>query len=310
MNLQQLRYLREIVRQDFNVSAAAKVLHTVQPGVSSQIRRLEDELGLPIFERHGRRLTGLTTAGRAIAAMAERALREIDQMREVSADLANEETGQLAIATTHTQARYALPKTIRRFIEQYPRINLQMHQGSPSQIAQWVISGVADLGIATEGLQHRRELVALPYYHWSHCLIAPPGLPILRRHPMTLEAIAEYPIVTYDPSVAGRQRIDEAFAARGLRPHIAFTAIDSDVIKTYVEIGLGIGLVARMAFDPERDGNLRMRDVSDLFAPCTTYVALPRRRPLPPPLLRFIDLLDAGIDATTIEEAVGGEQKN
>ena len=292
MNLQQLRYLREIVRQGFNISSAARALHTVQPGISSQIRRLEDELGLPIFERRGRRLTGLTSAGRAVAAMAERALREIDRMHELGAELADEEIGELAIATTHTQARYALPKTIRRFIEQYPRIRLQMHQGSPSQIAEWVISGVADIGIATEGLHPHEGLETLPYYHWSHCLIAPPGLPILRRHPMTLEAIAEYPIVTYDPAVAGRHRIDEAFAARGLRPHIAFTAIDSDVIKTYVEIGLGIGLVARMAFDPERDANLRMRDVSDLFTPCTTYIALPRGRPIPLPLQRFIDLLD------------------
>ncbi len=304
MNLQQLRYLREIVRQDYNISSAARVLHTVQPGISSQIRHLEEELGISIFKRHGRRLTGLTNAGMAITAMAERALREIDQMRAISAELACEESGQLAIATTHTQARYALPGTIRQFIEQYPHINLQMHQGSPTQIAQWVASGVADIGIATEGLQQRRELVTLPYYHWHHCLIAPPGLPILRQQPLTLQAIAEYPIVTYDHAVAGRQHIDEAFAAEGLKPPIAFTAIDSDVIKTYVEIGLGIGLIARMAFDPERDSNLRMRDASDLFAPCTTYIALHRRQSLSPHLYRFIHLLSEDLDRQTIDRAL------
>jgi LysR family transcriptional regulator, cys regulon transcriptional activator len=304
MNLQQLRYIREVVRQDFNISAASETLHTAQPGISHQIKRLEDELGVAIFDRHGKRLTGLTQPGRAVVAMAERILREIEQMRELSAEFAHEETGQLAIATTHTQARYSLPKVIRQFIERYPHISLQIHQGRPDQIAQWVARGVADIGLATEGLMNSPDLIALPCYEWNHCLIAPPGLPLLRKHPLTLDDIAEYPIVTYDKAIAGRERIDEAFANRAIRPKIALSAIDSDVIKTYVEIGLGVGIIARMAFDPERDPNLRMLDASHLFAASTSYIAL--RRGLPPRnfLYAFIAMLSPQLDRATIDEAM------
>jgi len=304
MNLQQLRYIREVVRQDFNISAASEILHTAQPGISHQIKRLEDELGVAIFDRHGKRLTGLTQPGRAVVAMAERILREIEQMRELSAEFAHEETGQLAIATTHTQARYSLPKVIRQFIERYPHISLQIHQGRPDQIAQWVARGIADIGLATEGLMNSLDLIALPCYEWNHCLIAPPGLPLLRKHPLTLDDIAEYPIVTYDKAIAGRERIDEAFANRAIRPKIALSAIDSDVIKTYVEIGLGVGIIARMAFDPERDPNLRMLDASHLFGTSTSYIAL--RRGLPPRnfLYAFIAMLSPQLDRATIDEAM------
>jgi len=303
VNLQQLRYVREVVRRDFNISAASGTLYTAQPGISHQIKRLEEELGIPIFERHGKRLTGLTQPGQAIVAMAERILREIEQMHELSAEFAHEETGQLSIATTHTQARYALPRVIRQFIERYPHISLQIHQGRPDQIAQWVARGVADIGIATEGLMNSSDLIALPCYEWNHCLIAPPGLPLLRKHPLTLDDIAEYPIVTYDKAIAGRERIDEAFAKYALRPKIALSAIDSDVIKTYVEIGLGVGIVARMAFDPERDTNLRMLDASHLFASSTSYIAL--RRGLPPRdfLYTFMDMLSPRLNRATIDEA-------
>jgi len=304
MNLQQLRYIREVVRQGFNISAASETLYTAQPGISHQIKRLEEELGVAIFDRHGKRLTGLTQPGRAVVAMAERILREIEQMRELSAEFANEEIGQLSIATTHTQARYALPAVIRRFIERYPHISLQIHQGRPDQIVQWVARGIADIGLATEGLMNSPDLIALPCYEWNHCLIAPPGLPLLRKQPLTLDDIAEYPIVTYDKAIAGRERIDEAFANRAIRPRIALSAIDSDVIKTYVEIGLGVGIVARMAFDPERDSNLRMLDASHLFAASTSYIAL--RRGLPPRnfLYTFIAMLSPQLDRTTIDEAM------
>lgn len=303
MNLQQLRYIREVVRQDFNISAASETLHTAQPGISHQIKQLEDELGISIFDRHGKRLTGLTQPGRTIAAMAERVLREIEQMRALSAEFAHEETGLLSIATTHTQARYALPQVIRQFIERYPNISLQIHQGRPDQIAQWVSRGIADIGFATEGLLNSPDLIALPCYEWNHCLIAPPGLPLLRKQPLTLDDIAEYPIVTYDKAVAGRERIDEAFAKHGVRPKIALSAIDSDVIKTYVEIGLGVGIVARMAFDPERDSNLRMLDAGHLFASSTSYIAL--RRGLPPRefLYTFMEMLSPRLDRATIDEA-------
>ncbi len=303
MNLNQLRYIREISRNGLNISAASQRLHISQPGISQQLHMLETELGIVIFERRGKRLSGLTRQGEAVVALAERALREIEQIREIRAEFSNEETEKLSIATTHTQARYVLPTAIREFIEQYPRISLQIHQGSPGQIAEWVTDGVADIGIATEGLLETRDLVTLPCYKWNHCIIAPPGLPLLRLHPLTLEAIAEYPVVTYDVAVAGRSRIDEAFDARGLKPRIVLTAIDSDVIKTFVEIGLGIGIVARMAYAPDQDPNLRMRDASHLFGASTSHVALPRNQPLKPFLSGFIRILAPNIDPDTLEQA-------
>ena len=305
MNLQQLKYLREVARCGLNISTAANVLHTAQPGISNQIRQLEDELNIQIFERNGKRLVGITQPGRAVLAMAERVLREIENIRQVGYEFTHDANGSLSIATTHTQARYALPPVIKTFTEQYPNIRLHIHQGNPTQIAQMVVSGAADLAIATEGMDEFEDIVVLPCYQWNHCLVAPPGLPILREEPLTLKAIAAYPIVTYELAFAGRMRINDAFSEAGLRPNVVLAAIDADVIKTYVELGLGVGLIASMAYDKERDTNLRMRDVSHLFAPSMTRIGLRRAAHLRGFTYAFIEMFAAHLDRRAVDEAMG-----
>jgi LysR family cys regulon transcriptional activator len=306
MNFQQLRYVREIARCGLNISAAAQVLNTAQPGISNQIRQLEEELGIQIFERNGKRLVGITQPGRAVLAMAERVLRELEHIRQVGFEYTDEVGGSLSIATTHTQARYALPPVIKTFVERYPNVRLHLHQGDPMQIAQLAASGVADIAIATEGIDLFEDLVVMSCYDWNHCVIAPPGLPILRDLPLTLEKIAEYPIVTYDFSFAGRIKINEAFERAGLRPNVVFSAIDSDVIKTYVEIGIGIGLMASMAFNPERDTNLRMLDASHLFEPCTTRLGVRRGSQLRGYMYAFIEMFAPQLDRQTVDRAMTG----
>ncbi len=304
MNFQQLRYVREIARCGLNISAAAQVLNTAQPGISNQIRQLEKELRVQIFERNGKRLVGITQPGRAVLAMAERVLRELEHIRQVGFEYTDEVGGSLSIATTHTQARYALPPVIKTFVERYPNVRLHLHQGDPMQIAQLAASGVADIAIATEGIDLFEDLVMMPCYDWNHCVIAPPGLPILRDQPLTLEKIAEYPIVTYDFSFAGRIKINEAFERAGLRPNVVFSAIDSDVIKTYVEIGIGIGLMASMAFNSERDTNLRMLDASHLFEPCTTRLGVRRGSQLRGYMYAFIEMFAPQLDRQTVDRAM------
>lgn len=305
MNLQQLRYLREIARCGLNISTAANVLHTAQPGISNQIRQLEDELNIQIFERNGKRLVGITQPGRAVLAMAERVLREIENIKQIGYEFTHDANGSLSIATTHTQARYALPPVIKTFKESYPNIRLHIHQGNPTQIAQMVVSGAADLAIATEGMDEFEDIVVLPCYQWNHCLVAPPGLPILREEPLTLEAIAAYPIVTYELAFAGRMRINDAFSEAGLRPNVVLAAIDADVIKTYVELGLGVGLIASMAYDEKRDVNLRMRDVGHLFAPSTTRIGLRRGAHLRGFTYAFIEMFASHLDRRAVDEAMG-----
>lgn len=304
MNFQQLRYVREIARCGLNISAAAQVLNTAQPGISNQIRQLEEELKIQIFERNGKRLVGITQPGRAVLAMAERVLRELEHIRQVGFEYTDDVGGSLSIATTHTQARYVLPRVIKAFVERYPNVRLHLHQGDPMQVAQLAASGVADVAIATEGIDLVEDLVMMPCYDWNHCVIAPPGLPILRDHPLTLEKIAQYPIVTYDFSFAGRIKINDAFERAGLRPNVVFSAIDSDVIKTYVEIGIGIGLMAAMAFDPERDTNLRMLDASHLFEPCTTRLGLRRGIPLRGYVYSFIEMFSPQLDRQAVDRAM------
>jgi LysR family cys regulon transcriptional activator len=305
MNLQQLKYLREVARCGLNISTAANVLHTAQPGISNQIRQLEDELNIQIFERNGKRLVGITQPGRAVLAMAERVLREIEHIKQIGYEFSHDASGSLSIATTHTQARYALPPVIKAFTAEYPNIRLHIHQGNPTQIAQMVVSGAADIAIATEGMDEFEDIVVLPCYQWNHCLVAPPGLPILRVEPLTLEAIAAYPIVTYELAFAGRMRINDAFSEAGLRPNVVLAAIDADVIKTYVELGLGIGLIASMAYDEKRDSNLRMRDVSHLFAPSTTRIGLRRGAHLRGFTYAFIEMFASHLDRRSVDEAMG-----
>ncbi|BBP04453.1 CysB family transcriptional regulator [Sulfuriferula plumbiphila] len=274
MKIQQLRYLHEVARQGLNVSLAAEKLHTSQPGVSKQIQLLEEELGVDILVRHGKRVTGITEPGQKILAITERILREAENLKRVGADFTNETHGSLSIATTHTQARYALPSVIKTFSERYPGVQLRLHQGNPAQIVEMVLSGEADIAIATEAIALHDELVTLPCYQWNRCVIVQPDHPLLGEPTLTLERIADYSIITYDFAFAGRSQINKAFMERNLSPNVVLTAIDADVIKTYVGIGLGIGIMASMAFDPGRDQNLRAIDASHLFEPSTTRIGI------------------------------------
>jgi LysR family transcriptional regulator, cys regulon transcriptional activator len=304
MNLQQLRYLREVVRNGLKISDAAEALYTSQPGVSKQIKLLEEELGMEIFVRSGKRIVAVTEPGKAIIEIAGRILHETENLRHVSEEFQAQDSGTLTIATTHTQARYALPPVVRQFIRRYPKVRLNLHQGSPTQIAQQVLEGAADLAIATESLAGYDDLVALPCYEWHHCIITPPKHPLLAEKKLTLEKIAQYPIITYDFAFSGRGKINAAFEARGLAPNVVLTAIDADVIKTYVELGLGIGIVAQMAFIPERDRHLRMIEAPGLFQPSTTRIAIRKNEYLRGYAFDFIELFAPGLSRNTVEKAI------
>lgn len=304
MKIQQLRYLYEVARQGLNVSLAAEKLHTSQPGVSKQIQLLEEELGVDILVRHGKRVTGITEPGQTILAIAERILRETENLKRVGADFTNETHGSLSIATTHTQARYALPSVIKTFSERYPGVQLRLHQGNPSQIVEMVLSGEADIAIATEAIALQDELVTLPCYQWNRCVITQPGHPLLSERMLTLERIAEYPIITYDFAFAGRSQINKAFAERNLSPTVVLTAIDADVIKTYVELGLGIGIMASMAFDPERDRNLHSIDADHLFEPSTTKIGIRRNTYLRGYTYAFMEMFAPHLDRNAVDTAM------
>lgn len=306
MNLQQLRYLNEIVRQGLKISDAADALYTSQPGVSKQIKLLEDELGIEIFVRNGKRITAVTEPGKAILEIAERILHDTDNLKQVSEEFRAQDSGTLTIATTHTQARYALPPVVRQFIKRYPKVQLGLHQGNPTQIAQQVLSGEADIAIATESLMLYDELVTLPCYEWHHCVIAPPNHPLLAEKKLTLEKLAQYPIITYDFAFSGRGKINAAFQAKKLTPNIVLTAIDADVIKTYVELGLGIGIVAHMAYVPERDKHLRMMDAAHLFAPSTTRIAIRKNEYLRGYTYDFIELFAPHLTHGVVSKAMHG----
>ncbi|WP_018149999.1 HTH-type transcriptional regulator CysB [Leeia oryzae] len=272
MKLQQLRYMVEVAKQGLNVSDAAEKLHTSQPGISKQVRLLEDELGIEVFIRHGKRVVGITKPGKAVLEISERILREASNLKRVGDEFSSQNAGSLTIATTHTQARYALPSVIQQFLKAYPNVSLSIKQGSPTQICEMVLSGEADLAIATEGIELFKELVMLPCYQWNRSVIVPEGHRLLDFSEITLEDIAKYPLVTYDFAFSGRSKMQKAFHAAGLEPNIVLTAIDADVIKTYVSLGLGVGIVATMAFEPARDVGLRAIDASHLFEPSTTRI--------------------------------------
>ena len=306
MNLQQLRYLCAVVDHGLNVSGAAEALYTSQPGISKQVRLLEEELGVRVFVRHGKRLAALTPAGEAVVTTARRALRELENLRRVGAEFHNEDVGELAIATTHTQARYVLPPVIRDFAERYPRVKVILHQGNPEQVAAQTASGEVDIGIATEAVTLRDELVTLPCYQWNRCVLVPRGHPLSGSGPLTLEAIARYPIITYDFSFTGRSKINAAFDAEGIVPNVVLTALDADVIKTYVELGMGVGIVATMAYDPLRDQALEQLDAGHLFAPSTTRIALRRESFLRGYVYAFIARFAPALDRATVEAAVAG----
>ena len=304
MKLQQLRYVCEVAHRGLNVSAAAEALHTSQPGVSKQIKGLEDELGIEIFVRHGKRITEITEPGRQVIAIAERILTEAKNLKRAGAEFANEKRGTLTIAATHTQARYALPKAVAAFKKRYPDVQLVLHQGNPTQICEQVLKGEADFGIATEAISQVPDLVSLPCYQWNRCVVVPDGHPLLAVKPLTLEAIARHPVVTYDFSFTGRSVINRAFEKRGLTPNVVLTALDSDVIKTYVELGLGVGILAQMGFDPKRDRGLQAMDASHLFESSTTRLGVKRGAWLRSYAYEFIELFAPQLPRRLVEKAV------
>jgi len=304
MKLQQLRYVCEVARQGLNISAAAGVLHTSQPGVSKQVKGLEDELGIEIFVRSGKRLTGITEPGRAVIAIAERMLADAANLKRAGEDFAGEKLGTLTIATTHTQARYALPGAVATFKRRYPKVRLFIHQGNPTQISEQVAQGEADLCVATEHIAEHPGLVALPCYQWNRCIVVPPGHPLLKVAPLTLEAVATYPIVTYDYAYANRSLVNRAFEQRGLAPQVVLTAFDADVIKTYVELGLGVGIMAAMAFNPTRDRHLRAIDAAHLFPASTTRLGIKRGAYLRRYAYDFIELFAPNLSRGLVEETV------
>lgn len=277
MNFQQLRSVRETVRRGFNLTEVAQALYTSQPGVSRQIRELEEELGVQIFVRAGKRLTGLTPPGESLMPIVEKLLFEADNLRRAGLDFSTSDQGRLSIAATHSQARYALPHVVRDFRSRFPQVVLHLHQGSPQQVAQMLLSGEADIGVATEALSSHDELVTLPCYRWTHSIVVPPGHALLDIYgPLTLEQLVQHPIITYEQGFTGRAHIDEAFAREGLAPDVVLSAMDADVIKTYVELGMGVGIVASIAVDAERDRHLRLLDAGHLFEINLTRLGLRR----------------------------------
>ncbi len=304
MKLQQLRYLCEVANQDLNLTRAAKKLHTSQPGISKQIQLLEDELGVEIFIRNGKRMVSITPPGQTIVEIAEKILREANNLKWVGQEFTNKDVGSLTVATTHTQARYALPPTIRQFTTYYPKVKLTIRQGNPTQISQLVTSGEADVAIATEAIEFFHELVMLPCYQWNRCIITPPEHPLLSLQKISLEAIVKYPIITYDFAFTGRSKINQAFEARGLVPNVVLTALDADVIKTYVELGLGIGIVAQMAFDPNRDKHLRSIDAGHLFESSTTRIGIRKNSYLRSYILDFIQMFSPQLNRITVKKAM------
>jgi len=306
VNLQQLRYLCAVVDNGLNVSDAAEALYTSQPGISKQIRQLEDELGLRVFVRQGKRLTSLTPAGEVVVATARRALREIANLKRVADEFRTEDAGVLGIATTHTQARYVLPPVLSKFAARFPKVRLVLHQGNPIQVAEQTLAGDVDVGIATEAVGDSPQLITLPCYRWNRGVLVPKGHPLSKVRPLTLEAVARYPIVTYDFAFTGRSAINAAFTARGLEPNVVLSALDADVIKTYVELGMGVGIVATMAFDAVKDAAFEMLDAGHLFAASTTRLALRKGVFLRGYVYEFITLFAPQYTRSAVDAALAG----
>ncbi len=303
MKLRQLRYIHEVAKRAYNISNAAEHLHTSQPGISKQIRQLEQELGVDIFVRNGKHLADRTPAGAQVLEIAERILADVENIRRAADEYRHVDRGTLTLATTHTQARYALPDTIQRFKAKYPHVTLHIHQGAPPQIAAWAAKGEADFAIATEAMEHFAELIMLPCYHWNRCVLVPPGHPLAKTKKLALREIAKYPIVTYTFGFTGRSVLDQAFKAQGLVPHVVLTAVDADVIKTYVRLGLGVGIVANMAYDPEQDADLVRLDARHLFAASTTHIGFRRGSFLRAYMYDFIHMFAPHLTPKLVETA-------
>ncbi|PAV26997.1 transcriptional regulator CysB [Tamilnaduibacter salinus] len=303
MKLQQLRYIWEVAHHDLNVSATAQSLFTSQPGISKQIRLLEDELGVEVFARSGKHLTRITPGGEIIIREAGEILRRVEGIKKIAQEFSNQCKGDLSIATTHTQARYALPPVIRGFLEAYPEVSLHMHQGTPMQISEMAANGSVDFAIATEALELFNDLIMMPCYRWNRSIIVPKDHPLTERKPLRLEDVAEFPLVTYVFGFTGRSRLDEAFREKGLTPNVVFTAADADVIKTYVRLNLGVGIIASMAFDPEKDPDLVALDAKDLFAPSVTKIGFRKGTFLRGYMYDFIQRFAPHLTRERVEEA-------
>ena len=305
MNFQQLRIIREAVQRNFNLTDVANALYTSQSGVSKHILDLEDELGIELFVRKGKRLTGLTEPGKELVGIVERMLIDAKNIKRLAEQFANRDEGSLTIATTHTQARYALPQVVRRFKEAYAKVRRGLHQGGPAETVALLQSGEADIGIATESLDASPAFVSFPFYDWHHAVVVPDSHPLASLPgPLTLATLAEYPLITYHEGYTGRPRIDATFAQAGLVPDIVMAALDADVIKTYVEVGLGVGIVAAMAFDPARDIGLRRLDASHLFERNTTRIAVRRGHYLRGYAYRFLEDCSSALTPAVVKEAL------
>jgi len=307
MNLHQFRFVQEAVRRNLNLTETARALHTSQPGVSKAIIELEEELGVEIFARHGKRLKRVTEPGEHVLKSIELIMREVGNLRRIGEQFSAQDSGTLSIATTHTQARYVLPQPVARLREAFPKVNVSLHQGSPDQVARMVIDEVAEIGIATESLTHYEELVTLPCYEWQHMLVMPVDHPLAKKDDITLEDLALEPLITYHPSFTGRTKIDQAFAAKRLQPRIALEAIDSDVIKTYVRLGLGVGIVAEMALkDDGTNADLVAKPAGPLFGVNVARVAFKRSAYLRNFVYKFAELLSDKLDRALITKAMAG----
>ena len=306
MNLHQFRFVQEAARRNLNLTEAAKALHTSQPGVSKAIIELEQELGIEIFTRHGKRLKRITEPGEHVLTSIGVILREVGNLKRIGEQYSAQDTGTLSIATTHTQARYVLPPPVARLREQYPKVNISLHQGAPDQVARWVIEETAEIGIATESLADYPELVTLPCYEWQHVLVVPTDHPLAHKERLTLEDLVAEPLITYHPSFTGRTRIDAAFAQRHLQPRIVLEAIDSDVIKTYVRLGLGVGIVAEMAVMGDKDPDLVARPLGQLLGQNLARIALKRGAYLRDLVYHFASLLSDRLDKRLILMAMNG----
>jgi LysR family cys regulon transcriptional activator len=307
MNLHQFRFVQEAVRRNLNLTEAAKALHTSQPGVSKAIIELEDELGVEIFARHGKRIKRVTEPGQHVLQSIEIILREVQNLKRIGEQFSKQDSGKLSIATTHTQARYVLPQPVAKLRQIYPKVGIELHQGSPDQVAQMLMTDVAEIGIATESLSQYEDLVTLPCYEWQHVLVLPFGHALLDKERINLEDLARVPLITYHPSFTGRTRIDRAFAARQLTPNIVLEAIDSDVIKTYVKLGMGVGIVAEMAMaGEEKSPELVARPAGELFGQNIARVAFKRGVYLRHFVLRFAELLSDRLSSDLIQKALSG----
>ncbi|MCW5664204.1 MAG: CysB family HTH-type transcriptional regulator [Piscinibacter sp.] len=307
MNLHQFRFVQEAVRQNLNLTETAKVLYTSQPGISKAILELEDELGVDIFARHGKRLRRVTEPGQQVLKSIELIMREVGNLKRIGEEFSKQDAGTLSIATTHSQARYFLPEPIAQLRRRFPKVSVSLHQGSPEQVARWVLEEVADVGLATEALDAHEELVTLPCYEWQHALVMPAGHPLAQLERVELEDLALQPLVSYHPSFSGRTRVDQAFAARRLKPNIVLEAIDADVIKTYVRLGLGVGIVAEIAVrDDPPGGELVSRPVGHLFGRNVTRIAFKRGAYLRSFVYAFAEMLSERLSRALVVQAMTG----